>query len=328
MLHVTNGDTTAALIKKVFPGTVVPWRDALHEGPVPSGMGLDELSRTRARYIANRGWGSFTDVLRQFEYRDQGLRSSVDHEEIRVWFEHDLNDQLELLQVLSELSHMDVDRSGLRLICVDTFPGVPDFRGLGDLSERQFGRLAQQAEEVTDEQFELARRAWDAFRSRDPSDIEWVLGKGTAGLRFLLAALLRHLEQFPAITDGLSRTDRQMLQAIADGAELPRQIFQAAEAHEEARFMGDSVFWSRLADLTEEPSPLVAPAEGGVFTPGSDAFLETPFTLTRNGREVLAGRADYVEIHGIDRWLGGVHLMKTDAWRWDPRTLSLAKKGE
>jgi hypothetical protein len=33
---------------------------------------------------------------------------------------------------------------------------------------------------------------------------------------------------------------------------------------------------------------------------------------------VLEGRADHIDLNGIDRWLGGVHLKdEKAAWRWD-----------
>jgi hypothetical protein len=44
--------------------------------------------------------------------------------------------------------------------------------------------------------------------------------------------------------------------------------------------------------------------------------------LTAAGARVLAGEADYVRLNGIDRWLGGVHLVAepgagTPIWRWN-----------
>jgi hypothetical protein len=43
-----------------------------------------------------------------------------------------------------------------------------------------------------------------------------------------------------------------------------------------------------------------------------------PVALTATGRRVLDGEADHVELNGVDRWIGGVHLSGHDvAWRWD-----------
>ena len=48
-------------------------------------------------------------------------------------------------------------------------------------------------------------------------------------------------------------------------------------------------------------------------------------SLTSTGRDVLAGREDWVRLHGIDRWLGGVHLHGREAqWRWDGEHTRLA----
>jgi hypothetical protein len=63
MLHVTNGDSAAEGIRASgVAGEVLPWRDVLHEGPVPAGLALAELSRVRAGFIADKGWGEAEEV--------------------------------------------------------------------------------------------------------------------------------------------------------------------------------------------------------------------------------------------------------------------------
>src|SRR5207244_689104 len=40
--------------------------------------------------------------------------------------------------------------------------------------------------------------------------------------------------------------------------------------------------------------------------------------LSALGRDVVAGRADWLAHHPLDRWLGGVHLHSPrPSWRWD-----------
>jgi hypothetical protein len=49
------------------------------------------------------------------------------------------------------------------------------------------------------------------------------------------------------------------------------------------------------------------------------------FEITEAGESVLDGRADFVEIKGIDTRLGGVHLSgKNNIWRWDDRAQRLS----
>jgi hypothetical protein len=54
--------------------------------------------------------------------------------------------------------------------------------------------------------------------------------------------------------------------------------------------------------------------------PLRETFADAQVELTRTGREVLRGRADHVAINGIDRWMGGVHLID-GRWRWNGNQL-------
>jgi hypothetical protein len=53
---------------------------------------------------------------------------------------------------------------------------------------------------------------------------------------------------------------------------------------------------------------------------GAGALLEEEegkLVPTVLGRRVLAGDADWLEDHAIDRWIGGVHLVPSNVTRWD-----------
>ena len=72
-------------------------------------------------------------------------------------------------------------------------------------------------------------------------------------------ALRRHLQQFPAVDTGLSRSERQTLIALADGALPLRAAFRAANYDvEEAIFMGDLGWWYHIRTLITGPRPLLA----------------------------------------------------------------------
>jgi hypothetical protein len=105
MLHITNGDSAKAAIEMAgLGGTVLPWQDVLHEGPVPAGLSLAQLRGIRAAFIANQGWGTYDTILAQFVQRDEIALRASEYEQVYLWFEHDLFDQLQLIQVLSVLS--------------------------------------------------------------------------------------------------------------------------------------------------------------------------------------------------------------------------------
>jgi hypothetical protein len=108
------------------------------------------------------------------------------------------------------------------------------------------------------------------------------------------------LEELPGTRDGLGRTERQLLEAVAAGAPDRVAAFLASMGAEEAPFMGDTIAFDRLDALGR----LVQ--DNGVLR------------LTPDGEAVLAGAADRVELIGFDRWLGGAHVTSHGRlWRWD-----------
>ena len=71
----------------------------------------------------------------------------------------------------------------------------------------------------------------------------------TSGCRSSPPALRRLLEELPGARDGLARTERQLLAAVAAGARTREQAFVAAAANEEAPFLGDAIAFERLEEL-------------------------------------------------------------------------------
>ncbi|HEV8193743.1 MAG TPA: DUF1835 domain-containing protein, partial [Ktedonobacterales bacterium] len=292
MLHITNGDSAAiGLRRSGIPGVFLPWRDVLHEGPVPARLNLDQLSEVRARYIAGEGWSTYEDALDEFHSRDAILKRFHDEQEVVLWFEHDLYDQLQLLQVLDWLAGQERSETALTLVSISSFPGVASFHGLGELTPAQLGSLFPKRRPVTDAMLAQARAAWDAFRSPVPTAIERVLAGGTSALPFLTGALRRHLQQFPDVANGLSRTERQFIEVLAAGSARPLPLFVAAQQKEEAPFLGDWPFWRYVHELSQGPAPLVARQDGGPFllpkfssdTARQSAFLEQELTLSAQG---------------------------------------------
>jgi hypothetical protein len=317
MLHITNGDEAARRIAAAgVGGEVLPWRDVLHEGPVPEALSLDELRPVRARFIAEQGWGEFDDVLREFACRDAMLAASRQHGEVVLWFEHDLYDQLQLIQLLHWFGGPGADQRPPSMVCVDEY--------LGTLPWERLRALVERRRPVTAEQLALSAKAWKAFTSANPVDLEHVATGDCSALPFLAGALWRHLEQFPSVLSGLSRSETQALDAIAGGPRSLRDAFVAANQEREERiFLGDAVFARYVEALSGGKVPLLRLEAGGsVVAPRAPeqerGFWESRVELTRAGRAVFEGSMDWLELNGIDRWLGGVHLSGREArWRWD-----------
>lgn len=325
-LHITNGDAAADVIRRAgIGGEILPWNDVLHDGLVPSGMALNKLSAVRAQFIAEIGWGDVGEVLADFETRDRCLRSFGDFDEVVLWFEHDLYDQLQLLQLLDFFAGEDLGGTTLTLICAAEFLGRSS---PGRLAERFAGR-----ETVHADQMEVGRRGWTAFRSSNPTAIAAFLDEDTAVLPLLASALTRHLEQFPSPTNGLSRSEQQILELIAAGHSVVKDLFRASQEREEAEFAGDASFAIWVQRLSDVPRPLVLFDDSTTIHaprhPDFDlAFWKRRVKLTEAGQAVLRSDDDHIRLNGIDWWLGGVHLRPEILWRWNPVRRTIELDGE
>lgn len=308
-LHVTNGDAAAEGLRQAdLGGAVLPWRDVLHEGPVPADLAPEALNEVRAGYIAARGWAEMDAVRRSFAERDAVIAQAGEKERIVLWFEHDLYDQLQLLQVLDRLSGLELGDTALELVMIDHHPAVDRFFGLGQLAREHLQELFAERRPVTAEQIELARAVWDAFRAFSPVGLR-NLARDNPALAFLGAAVRRHIEQYPSADNGLGRTEQQALEALADGPRRACDLFAAQYEQEESPFLGDSVFWHYIARLAGGESPALT-------IEAAEPFSDSRLTLTAAGERVMGGEADYIELNGIDRWYGGVHLEgRSVPWR-------------
>jgi hypothetical protein len=330
-LHITNGDSSVAGIRAVQPaGDLIVWRDVLHEGPVPAGLSLAELSEVRAEFLAGQELGSLDTIRRDFEDRDNCLRRFTDYDEVVLWFEWDLYDQLQLLQILDFVSgHSAVSLketgTSVCLICIEGY--------LGTTEVERFARIFDGRSAVTSEMLNLARRAWSAFRSPDPREIEAVRDTDTGSLPFLADALLRHLEDFPSTREGLSRSERQILEAVAQRPLSFSELFRRASAREDRVYCGDAIMAGYIERMSRHEFPLLThptgePIDAPHTAHDSRAFRNSEIALTATGREVLRGDQDWIELGGSDRWLGGVHLEGSRArWRWDPEDRRIVDRG-
>ena len=258
-MHVTNGDAVVpalAAAAGVEPAEVLVWRDVLHEGPVPAGLGAEALAEVRARHLAARGWTDERTALAMFRERDARLAAHPDDAEVVLWFEDDLFDALQLAQLEDRLAGRlgPVTRVHLR------HPPRGDLRAVLD------ARVPIDPDPA----------AFAALRSDDPR--AWLT----------IPAFARLLEELPDARTGLSRLERQILEALASGPLTPRDLFTIATASERPPWVGDAA----LLALADDLAPLVTRANGG-------------YELTPTGAAVLAGETTRPR---IDRWLGGVHL--------------------
>jgi hypothetical protein len=237
-LHVTNGDSTAATLRETsLGGDVLPWRDALHEGP----LGTREV---RAQFLFTCGLGSYHGILSDLVARDYALAGARD---VVLWFEHDLYDQLQLVEILARRPPQ------AELIQAAVF--------LGELAPPELEALWPTRMPVSAEQLDLAADVWaDLVSDRTPLD------RGLSALPFLEAALRRLAED----REDPPRSDRQLLEILSEGPRTRYELFQENAKREESVFAGDFWIWRRLDALVEQ---------GVVVEEGENLRLAEPIDL-------------------------------------------------
>ena len=224
VLCVTNGDAVVPEIAAACgqdPEQILPWRDVLHDGPVPGGLDPPELAAVRAAHLAGRGWGEEAAIRATLSGRDRRLAGIRADEEIVLWFEDDLFDHLQLAQI--------------------------DDRLVGHAGPLTMVSLPHERPESLEQAF-LNRRPhrpdparFAALRSPDPRD--W--------LRF--DGLVRLAEELPDRRTGLSRLEREISEALATGPLHPPALFAQVAARERPPWIGDAPLWALADDL----APLV-----------------------------------------------------------------------
>ncbi|TMR37226.1 hypothetical protein ETD85_08695 [Nonomuraea zeae] len=338
-LHISNGDGTD------LPGTglarhIVYWRDVLHEGPVPA-VGREELRRVRAAFLTGAHADDRSEGMRMFLGRDAAVEANREGEYV-LWFEADLYDQLQIVEILARLAELEVPAERITLICIGEHAGIARFGGLGQLSPEQLRELpaTNACATLTPAALELATRAWAAFRAPTPDGLPAIAATRSGELRFLGEAFERLGREYPSTRDGLSLTERRILAATADatqagaGADVgdaagagqgvtAGEVFVRAAAREARPYLGDSWCFAAMDRLARAPHPLL-----DVHPAGTPVERDSLLRLTATGARVLAGEADHVELNGVDRWIGGVHLTGRDVrWRWDEGRETLTTGG-
>ena len=283
-------------------------------GPTPSNLSSEEWIETRAKHLTE-AYGLDLEECRNNALKQEATqRRFREHEEVVLWFEHDLFCQINLIYLLDWFSKQSLAKTRLSLICIDEFPGVEDFRGLGQLTGAQLASLFDKRQRVTDSELTVARQAWAAYRSSDPRDILRFLDGDTSSMPFLRDALRLHLARFPSVFNGLGRIENRALKLISRGAIEFKSLFPEFEQADPVYGLGDSQFWNELKRIAECNEPLITISDhASEMQNDYAAALE----LTGKGREVLCGERDFVELNGIDLWLGGIHLSDESHWRWD-----------
>lgn len=288
-MHITNGDAAIPPLRAGgVDGRILPWRDVLHDGPVPA-VSWGELREVRAEFIAGMGWADPEEVRLFFLQRDGALFEALaSGEEVTLWFEHDLYDQLQLTQVLAMSAWALRHGASMRLAQADDY--------LGHMHGDAVRALASTLRPVGEREVTAAELAWNAFTAPSPDRLRTLAEhpEALAALPWLHAAMVRLIEELPDSRTGLARSERQAVKAVAAGAATVAAAHKASHHDVESPiWLGDTTFESRISRLTLAGGPLLR--DGNRLQLAADA------------EAILAGERG-ATWRTAEWWVGGTHV--------------------
>jgi hypothetical protein len=253
ILHILNGDSTAHSFEHTgLDGDILVWREVLSQGPLVEDITSAEFWKLREAWICK----SFNDQPEHYrEYVVNPLEKlSKPYKEINLWFEFDLHCQANMLGVLAMLSkHTDLSEPSIYLICPDCYPGIADFRGMGQLNSEQLEDLYDDRERLNEYEFGLAAEAWKLYVSGNAVALEKWLDETSfwGALHLLKPALQAHLRRIHINENGLNYIEQKLLDIYKSSTKNKQSIYEEFWKTEKIFGMGDAeidIYLKQLAD--------------------------------------------------------------------------------
>jgi hypothetical protein len=162
---------------------------------------------------------------------------------------------------------------------------VPADLGPGALARVRARHITARSMSHADDVEVSEQTALAMFRERDERLASWPRGSPDPRAWIGVHGFERLLEELPDVRTGLSRTERQILEALAAGPLPPSELFAAVAAHEDPPWIGDATVF----DLADDLDPLVVFAGLG---PGRPPPYPARLKPGREARTVKLGGED------------------------------------
>jgi hypothetical protein len=268
-------------------------------------------------------WNVYRKYFGKIDRNEIGLIDFCERSEtIELWIDPEPNAQLTLIWLLGYLRPHEKVASRLTLVQAET--------RIGENTPRQLAKRKPNAIDVTNDHFEIAALAWQAYGVPTPEGWFDLLNKDLSILPRLRACVVELLAELPHGVTGLGATEMRMLELIADGDASPFDVFPGHLKRNERRVFEYWEVGSLLDGLARCPAPAVAGLDEGPFDEALHRncdrrrrYQRSMLSLTALGEAILAGTEDFSRHNPIHRWWGGTELTNNHLWRWNPETRAL-----
>jgi hypothetical protein len=188
------------------------------------------------------------------------------------------------------------------------------FLGLGQLPPEALRLLWDERAAVSGEALRAGRSVWSMLRAPDPRPLAEFACAGAPALPQLAGAARRHCQEFPWLGDGLSLTERLILELLAERPYTIGKVYHRLMMEREPLpWLSDLMFLFIVESMKRVTEPVFV----GAFESEDRSWPKERLTITPLGRGVLAGEVDWMSLRPPPRWLGGVMISGgAPCWRW------------
>jgi hypothetical protein len=327
-LILTTSDSGAgAIMQAGIADVVIPFGLRLVWGPLPPDAELAAL-------LAPRSPEQDPTVPYWLDFLDRRRRGAIGRtrlgliefceqcERVELWIDPVPNAQLMLVQLLDYFRSHAKLASKLTLVQANVV--------IGNMLPDALSKWTRTAVEVSGGHFEVASRAWQAYRQPTPQDWSDLADRDLSLLPQLGQAVLELLEELPMPATGLGATEMRMLELISAGGAHPFDVYPGYRKRNKRRVFDYWEVGSLLDGLARCSAPAVSGLQEGPFTLAMhddphrhSRYKNSKLILTALGEAILAQTDDFSRHNSIHRWWGGTELTSDRLWRWDSANRAL-----
>jgi len=325
-LCIVNGDSAAASLCQAFgldPESVLVQHDVLSCGPLPALEPIEQWRRLREQF-----WQQICNVPTSPPLSRDLLRNTDrlrEAQAVLLWLGSGLSDQLLLPFTVHLFKSLGIELAKLSAVQFSQLPGKPvEIVGLGMLAPNEL-RSHPAPESLSAAGIIELCKAWTAVVAPEPGRLLAFLREGVAVYPFLRRALKTLIARYPDEQTGLNYIDWDLLElSKTRGPKVAAVITHAILGNaEHLDPVGDIYLLARLRGLADPllPHPALELSGDGF------SIRRCEVKVTASGDDVLAGRKNFVELNGVDDWVGGVRLDSRSGAVWFRRGQELVGPG-
>lgn len=282
VLHITGNRNTTEQLKKIEKkAEIITWNEMLCDGKTLTDVGSERFWKSRYSFFKNQYNAEKSSFINNILKEYRNLCSQNVQEEVVLWFGDDLQNQINMIAVISWLKKY---RKNIHIWWIGN---LTDKFTQEDLRINYESRVSLSQDDV-----EYADYIWQLYCSNSPLSLEMHLKNSQTNLTALPSVLALHLKRFPSVKNGLNIIENEIItEASLFQGDKTMFVNHLVEKYTDFGYnaMQFEVILDKLKSLFHSVNPLKINAQG------EEVIRNTinMYPVLRNEHEYLGGSLKY-----------------------------------